>query len=226
MFKPEACLFDLDGLLIDTEPLHGKAWSEAAKAFGENLSESQLKLLRGRRRSDCAKQISEWADKPLDIERLISIQQPIAKKLLSSASPMPGAESLIRCCRKYNLPIALVTSSTSASAALKCAPHPWLKLIETRVLGDDEMLFSGKPAPDPFLLAAKKLNVEPNKCWALEDSLAGAESAAKANCQVWILTNEEVNTETNNKNLQTSNKNPIRINQLSIVQETLQELFK
>ncbi|MGL6134934.1 MAG: HAD-IA family hydrolase, partial [Prochlorococcaceae cyanobacterium] len=52
---------------------------------------------------------------------------------------------------------------------------------------DDPELESGKPAPDPFLLAARRLGVEPRCCWAFEDSLAGAAAAAAAGCQVVVL---------------------------------------
>ncbi|MGB5239460.1 MAG: HAD hydrolase-like protein, partial [Prochlorococcaceae cyanobacterium] len=54
MSHPAACLFDLDGLLLDTEPLHGRAWRQAAREFGLELSDQQLLALRGRRRLDNA----------------------------------------------------------------------------------------------------------------------------------------------------------------------------
>jgi beta-phosphoglucomutase-like phosphatase (HAD superfamily) len=71
--------------------------------------------------------------------------------------------------------------------ALKSAPHPWLEAIGTRVLGDDPELEAGKPAPDPFLLAARRLGVPPAQCWAFEDSPAGAAAAAGAGCRVYVL---------------------------------------
>ena len=60
MARPIACLFDLDGLLLDTEPLHARAWQEAAEHFGCRLSPEQLLGLRGRRRPDCAAQVIHW----------------------------------------------------------------------------------------------------------------------------------------------------------------------
>ena len=59
MKRPVACLFDLDGLLLDTENLHGEAWYKAAASFGTELTQEQLLMLRGRRRLECAKQITE-----------------------------------------------------------------------------------------------------------------------------------------------------------------------
>jgi beta-phosphoglucomutase-like phosphatase (HAD superfamily) len=62
-----------------------------------------------------------------------------------------------------------------------------LNVIDFRVMGDDPELALGKPAPDPFLLAARRLKVSPADCWAFEDSQAGALSASLAGCQVLVL---------------------------------------
>lgn len=189
---PAACLFDLDGLLLDTEPLHAQAWREAAARFSLALSEQDLLHLRGRRRVDCLARVQEWiqartgAAPPSD-EALLAVQQPIARRLMPGALPMVGAPSLVASCQALGVPMAMVTSSTKEAVALKCAPHAWLSAIELRVLGDDPELAVGKPAPDPFLLAARRLGVAPSECWAFEDSPAGAQSAALAGCHVHVL---------------------------------------
>ncbi len=187
MQLPEACLFDLDGVLLDTEDLHSEAWSEAAKSFGTELRDDQLILLKGRRRHDCAKQILEWLPKRITIKDFLAKHQPISQKLMSKVQAMQGAKELIRWCFEKNLPMALVTSSSTKSIELKSSSHSWLELITTRVQGDDPNLEEGKPAPDPFVLAAKKLKVNPKNCWAIEDSFSGTQSALKAGCHVWVL---------------------------------------
>ena len=189
--RPAACLFDLDGLLLNTEPLHGHAWAEAAAHFGGNLSANDLLQLRGRRRQDCAQQVDEWLPTSVGSEALLAVQQPIVKQLLPKAEAMPSAENLIRHCHKDNIPMALVTSSSQESVAFKSRPHPWLGLIKTRVHGDDPSLTAGKPDPAPFLLAARRLKVDPNDCWALEDSRAGTAAALAAGCRVWVLDRTE-----------------------------------
>ncbi len=191
MTRPVACLFDLDGLLLDTEPLHARAWSEAAGQFGRRLSDAELLTLRGRRRLDCARQVREWIGEtawpPPTIEALLAVRQPIAESLLVHARPMPGAPELVSRCRQLDLPMALVTSSSRPAVALKAAPHPWLAQIEVRVHGDDPELVAGKPAPDGFLLAARRLGVAAADCWAFEDSPAGTEAALAAGCHVHVL---------------------------------------
>jgi beta-phosphoglucomutase-like phosphatase (HAD superfamily) len=88
--------------------------------------------------------------------------------------------------------MALVTSSGRDAVERKCAPHPWLGIIRERVVGDDPELRVGKPAPDPFLLAAQRLGVAPADCWAFEDSLAGAQSARAAGCVVHVVPGTEL----------------------------------
>ena len=107
--------------------------------------------------------------------------------VLPSAAANPGAEALIQWCITQAVPMALVTSSSRESVTYKTAAHPWIDQIKTRVLGDDPALRAGKPAPDPFVLAAQHLGVAPEDCWAFEDSAAGGHAAITAGCQVWIL---------------------------------------
>ncbi len=198
MARPAACLFDLDGLLLDTEPLHARAWREAAAHFGRQLDGSELMALRGRRRLDCAEQVRDWIahnpaggtpalGAPPSIEALLAVRQPIAEALLVHARPMAGAPELVRRCRELAIPMALATSSSRAAVALKAAPHPWLELIGVRVHGDDPQLQAGKPAPDVFLLAAERLGQAASACWAFEDSPAGAHAAAAAGCRVHVV---------------------------------------
>lgn len=191
MKRPAACLFDLDGLLLDTEPHHSRAWSQAAARFGLLLLPGQLLSLRGRRRSDNVDQVRAWIAEagqavPSAAE-LLAVQQPIVQRLLQGAVPMPGARELLERLRELQVAMALVTSSGRDAVERKCAPHPWLEFISERVLGDDPDLGLGKPAPDPFLLAARRLGVAPGDCWAFEDSLAGAQSARAAGCVVHVV---------------------------------------
>ena len=211
--RPLACLFDLDGLLLDTEPLHSRGWSGAAAHFGGQLSEQQLQQLKGRRRHDCARQVNEWLPEPVGLEPLLAVQRPIVRQLLPEARAMPGAEALVRHCHTAGIAMALVTSSAEESVLFKAAPHPWLEQICTRVYGDDPELNAGKPDPAPFQLGAAKLGIPVDRCWALEDSQAGTASALAAGCQVWTL----------DKFLESSdaNGNPARINSLEVVLEIL-----
>ena len=184
---PKAFLFDLDGVLIDSEPLHGQAWKETAALFDLNLTNTQLKLLRGKRRIDCANELIKLIPQAVDAKQLLNLHRPISRQLILTAKAMRGGESLVERCHKDNIPMALVTSSSLESFQIKTAPHKWINLFSVIVLGDDKLLAKGKPAPDPYLLAADKLNLAPQDCWAVEDSIAGVSSALEAGCFVFFL---------------------------------------
>jgi len=216
---PKAFLFDLDGVLINSEPLHGQAWRETAAFFDLNLTQSQLKLLRGRRRIDCAKELVKLIPKEVKTEDLLTIHKPISRKLILTAQAMPGSESLVKRCHRNNIPMALVTSSSHESVDIKIAPHKWMNLFSITVLGDDELLHKGKPAPDPYLLAAEKLNIAPEECWAVEDSISGVSSALKAGCFVFLL--KERSDELPKKELFEENKNLNEINHLKEIEQIL-----
>jgi HAD superfamily hydrolase (TIGR01509 family) len=218
---PKAFLFDLDGVLIDSEPLHGQAWKETAALFDLNLTYRQLKLLRGKRRIDCANELVELIPNKVEIEDVLRLHKPISKRLILTAQAMPGSESLVITCHQNNIPMALVTSSSSESLKIKTAHHKWIDLISIEVLGDDQLLGQGKPAPDPYLLAAKKLNIAPKECWAVEDSIAGVSSALKAGCFVLFL--KEHSDESTKNDFSEQDRNLKTIKHLKDIEQMLNE---
>ena len=218
MIFPQACLFDLDGVLLDTENLHAQAWHSAAAFFGKELNKEELLALKGRTRVDCAKQITKTLPTTITLERFLEVHQPISKTLMKEAKAMPQAKELINWCISQNLPIALVTSSASDSVKKKEASQLWLKKISTRVHGDDPYLEEGKPSPQPYLLAAKRLKVKAEACWVIEDSQSGVQSGIAAGCKVYVLDIEQNFC----NNILDSYKNKIRvINNLREIKEDL-----
>ena len=187
---PEAILFDLDGVLLDTEPLLAKAWSETAKEYKHYLSKDRLLELKGRRRIDCARKLHKWINKEYSIKELLFIQKAKVNEQLAKAKPFKGAIDLINFCINIKLPIALVTSSSSESFKIKSSVNPFLKLFKTKILGDDKFISNGKPSPDPYLRALKLLDVDPNKTWVIEDSYAGSVSGLKAECNLLFFSKE------------------------------------
>ena len=218
---PKAFLFDLDGVLIDSEPLHGKAWKETAALFDLNLTLSQIKLLRGRRRIDCAKELANLISKKVKTEDILKIHKPISSRMMLNARAMPGSESLVKKCHQNNIPMALVTSSSSESLKIKTAHHEWINLFSIKVLGDEKLLAKGKPAPDPYLLAAEKLNVASQECWAVEDSISGVSSALKAGCFVLFLNGKS--DELSKKDFPEEENLLKEINHLNEIEEMLNE---
>ncbi len=218
---PKAFLFDLDGVLIDSEPLHGRAWKKTAELFDVNLTYSQLKLLRGRRRIDCANELVKLIPKAVKADEILRLHKPISRRLILTAQAMPGSESLVKKCYEKNIPMALVTSSSSESIQIKTKHHKWMNLFSIKILGDDKLLEKGKPAPDPYLLAAEKLNIAPEECWAVEDSISGVSSALNAGCYVFFL-KEHSEDQTKSEFFQPK-RNLKKINHLIEIEKMLNE---
>ncbi len=213
MEYPEAILFDLDGVLLDTETLLAKAWNETAKEYNHYLSNDKLLELKGRRRIDCAKKVLQWINKENSIEELLDIQKSKVERELPKAKPNKGALDLINFCINTKLPIALVTSSSGESFKIKSSANPWLNLFETKILGDDKFISAGKPSPDPYLRALKILDVNPINTWVIEDSYAGSVSGLKAKCNLLFFSKD---IEILNKLINEFNQEKIqRINELS-----------
>ena len=212
--------------MIDTEPLHARAWQQAALHFGTDLESNQLIQLQGRRRLDNARLVCSWIDQAITPEQLLAVRQPIAEQLLPEAKAMDGAESLVRTAERFGIATALVTSSDRASVRHKTSNHPWVNRLQLMVCGDDPDLKAGKPAPDPFRLGADRLKVKAEECWAFEDSRAGCESALAAGCLVWrLLRTTEIEDQLNpgEQGLLRSDRLVV-INQLSEAQRCLESV--
>ena len=210
---PEAILFDLDGVLLDTENLLANSWSEASKEYDHYLSKENLNELKGRPKIDCANKVLQWINKEISIEELLSKQKLKLGNQLTKAKPFKGAEDLIRFCMKIKLPIALVTSSSSDSFKIKSSVNPWLNLFPIKILGDDKFISKGKPSPDPYLKAIQKLDVNPDKSWVIEDSYSGSIAGLKAGCNLWFFSKD---IQILNKLINEFNQNKIqRINELA-----------
>ena len=192
---PAGCLFDLDGLLLDTEPLHGRAWAEAVAQFGASASTELLLRLRGRNKFDNASDLIAALQLPASVEQLLAVQQPLAHAKVRQAKAMPGAEWLVQHLQTARIPLAIATSSGREAVEIKLATHPWLQSIAVRVHGDDPQIKQGKPAPDLFIEAARRLDLDPKQCWAFEDSQAGAEAALTAGCHVFVVPAEGMSRE-------------------------------
>jgi len=173
-FSCRALLFDLDGTVISSLPAVDRAWSMWAESRGLVPAEILTKI-HGRRSLDSLRELVPHLDVEAENMRLRELECAI----LEGVTEMPGAGDFLR-----SLPIdrfAYVTSGTQdvATARLQYVNFP---IPPVAVYGDD--VANGKPAPDPFALAAQSLGVDPADCIAFEDTRAGFESATAAGCSV------------------------------------------
>ena len=176
-----ALVFDVDGLMIDSERVERTAWQTAAKEFGCAISDAEFSTIIGVSHSAARSVLAQtWSGKSGDA---CDFDKIFAKKL-ELASPMsiekkPGLDSLMSWAESLSIPMA-IASSTQRELVYE-------RLDKSRVdrgrftlivCGDD--VAEVKPAPDIYLLAARKLRVRPNACLVLEDSDNGIRAANAA----------------------------------------------
>ncbi|KAF2418744.1 putative haloacid-halidohydrolase [Tothia fuscella] len=197
-----ACLFDMDGLLIDSEDKYTLCTNEILREFGKpNIPWSIKAQLQGRPGPEASKIFQKWAQLPIPMEEFYAKTRALQAKHFPSTKPLPGAETLLSTIAKADPPvhIALATSSHAANFVLKTTHlEPLFSVFtdEHRVLGDDTRIppGRGKPAPDIYTLALKTINdrlkregedeIYPEECLVFEDSVPGVEAGRRAGMQV------------------------------------------
>jgi HAD superfamily hydrolase (TIGR01509 family) len=186
-------IFDMDGLMVDTEPLSRRAWEQVITPFGAVLTDAVYGRMIGRRSPEAGQILLESVQIPLSVEELVGQKTAVFEQTLVQGVPvMPGLMALHTAIARRDLPWAVATSSPRHHAQQILGQ---LGLLEAcgAIAGGDEVA-QGKPAPDIYLLAAERLGVVPEKCLALEDSVPGCQSAAAAGATVVAVPNGDVAT--------------------------------
>ena len=181
-------IYDMDGLLLDTESLNERVNSEIVQRYGKTFSDEIKMAIAGTTAIASATTIINSLDLPLTIEEYLVEKNKLLYPLYSTAKPLPGTIELVRYLAKHNIPQAIATSSSRENFAMKTVNHQdWLKYFEIVTFGDDPHIERGKPAPDIFLLTAKRLNSKPENCLVFEDSRSGMEAAIAAKMSVVVI---------------------------------------
>lgn len=179
MRRIEAIVFDLDGLMIDTEPLARRAWDRVLQDHGEELDDVTFTNMIGLRLEDSSKIVQEVFGLTTSPSELASREQIYMAQIMALGIPsMPGLRRLLGEIERREVPWAVATSSRQTYAAQVLSQLGLLKQCQAIAAGDE--VEQGKPAPDVYLLAAKRLNTDPALCLAFEDSVPGVEACSAA----------------------------------------------
>jgi pseudouridine 5'-phosphatase len=181
---PRAVIFDLDGVLLDTEPLYSRATEEVVARYGQSYSLSLKRRLMGRGAKEGAALLVQELGLPISASEYLSERRQLLDPLLRASLPIPGAPELVQRLLTQGKLLAVATSSERCLLELKSGHHSWFESFHVVVCGDDPDLLRPKPAPDIFLLAASRLGVERQACIVVEDSLLGVEAARAAGMRV------------------------------------------
>ena len=174
----EAALFDLDGTLVDSEPMHRAAWQSFFASRGWEVSEETYAAhFIGRRGSDTFRTLDgPWRDEDPD-ELLAEVLTHLST---DSAGPdmVPGAAALLRSMHDAGVPIGVVTSAVPPWSDDALVLLGVTDMVAVVVNGED--VTRGKPDPEGYLQAATRLGAQPNHVVAFEDSASGVGAAVAA----------------------------------------------
>lgn len=182
LFTPKAAIFDMDGLLVDSEPHWREVEIEVMRTVGLELSEDDCKLTTGLP-TDAV--VEYWHTRhPWYHRTQAEVSQEIIEKaharIRAHAQPMPGAVEIVDFFRSQNMPLAVASAS----------PMDMIEMVLRRlgIIQHFELWHSAtleahnKPAPDVYLGVAHRLGLLPSDCMAFEDSGNGLRSAYAAGC--------------------------------------------
>lgn len=174
----EAVLWDLDGVLVDTARFHYQAWRQLFDDLGRSFSEEDFRRTFGLRNDLIFRQ--ELPGTPAEeVEDLSERKEALFRRFAAgSITPLPGALELVRYALARGRRLALVTSTPRANIDFVLGQIGLTDSFETIVAAED--VSKGKPEPEGYLLAARRLGVPPDRCLVIEDAPGGIEAGRRA----------------------------------------------
>ena len=178
----------MDGLLLDTEGIYTEVTQQIVGEYGKVFDWSVKEKIIGRRSIQAAEIIVECLDLPISPQDYLDSRKDVLLEKFKDTEALPGAKEMTTHFFKLGIPQAIATSSSSPMFEAKFEKHKkWFSQFTQIVRGDDPELKEGKPAPDIFLLAAKRLGVDPAECLVFEDAPTGTEAALAAGMSVIVV---------------------------------------
>lgn len=171
--KKIGCMFDLDGVLIDSERMYTKIWEAIEDQWPTGVDNFAYKI-KGTTLEDILDHYF-----PDENVRAQVVKELYRLESLMIYQPMPGAMELLDNLRSRNIPVALVTSSNDLKMQHLWSDMPELKEKFDVIITGDEVTHS-KPNPEGYLTAAHRLGVDPKQCVVFEDSLQGVKAGKAA----------------------------------------------
>ncbi|MCD8386072.1 MAG: HAD family phosphatase [Bacteroidales bacterium] len=172
----KAVLFDLDGVLIDTEGIYSNFWATTGRDFGVEDPEFAHKI----KGTTLAQILDRNFPKEMH-QRIIDVLVDFEHNMRYEI--FPGAMELLQELRDRHIPTAIVTSSGDQKMQRLWEQHPGFRDYFTAVITDADVTRS-KPDPQPYLVAAERLGIAPEDCYVIEDSFTGVESGRRAGAKV------------------------------------------
>jgi HAD superfamily hydrolase (TIGR01509 family) len=187
MSDPEAILFDLDGVIIDSEPLSEKAFRQTSLHLGRDLTQEEVASLKGSVAEIGAAKLLEYnPTATLSVPQVIEYQNNLYKAMLDQMRLIPGSRDFIQKAYKKGFKLGLTTSALQENQQRIFEMFNLSPFFSTIITGQD--IINGKPHPEPYLKTVEKLGVVPANALVIEDSVNGVRSGKAAGCRVIAIT--------------------------------------
>lgn len=181
---PSHVIFDLDGTLVDTEPLYTQAATTILARFGKVFDFAIKRQIVGGGPLVGARFVVEHLGLPLSPEDYLAEREALMWDACKTVRAMPGAIQLIEALHARGVPLGIGTSSSRELCQVKLAAQSFGALFHTVACSDDPGVLEAKPAPDIFLAAARGLGATPARCLVFEDTPKGVAAARAAGMEV------------------------------------------
>src|SRR3954451_682390 len=184
---PDAVIFDLDGLLLDSEQVWSAAKQRLVRERGGHWGNAAGETMLGMSSPEWSRYMREELGVPLADDQIANEVVRIMRELYGQELPLlPGAaEALARLAREW--PLGMASSSNREVIDLVLDRTGWVELIQVSVASEE--VTRGKPAPDVYLEASRRLGAQPERCVGIEDSDAGIRSARACGMGVVAIPN-------------------------------------
>ncbi|KQN33803.1 beta-phosphoglucomutase [Pedobacter sp. Leaf41] len=177
----KACLFDLDGVLVDTAVYHYQAWKRLANTMGFDFTEEQNEQLKGVSRVESLNKILAWGNvqkTDAEKEELASLKNSWYVDMITKMTPaevLPGTVDFLTAIHQAGYKLALGSASKNSGIILERTnlDHFFDEIV------DGNMVTKSKPDPEVFLKGAELLGFKPDECVVFEDAVAGVEAAKR-----------------------------------------------
>lgn len=184
-----ACIFDWDGIIIDSSEHHIEGWRRLAKDENLVFPEQLFKQSFGMKNEEIIPQLWKWTNDIAEIRRIDKKKEGIYRDIMREKGlvALPGVESLLTTLATNKVPCAIGSSAPMANITTGLDILGFHRFFKTVVSGEDVKL--GKPSPQIFLEAAKRLNARPDECVVFEDAKVGVTAGKAAGMKVVAVTN-------------------------------------
>lgn len=185
-------LFDMDGVILDSEKLYTRFWVEGGRALGYPMTREQALGLRGRNKDSADQRIKEYFGPDASYQDIkakrIELMDAYVDKV--GIEPKPGIREILAYLKEQHISCAITTASPMERVRKYLMPLELFDLFNAVCTTYD--VVHGKPAPDIYLFGAKTLGLSPENCIAIEDSAAGIQSAFAAGCMATLVPDQDI----------------------------------